>query len=99
MSIVVDVGLLLVGVGFGYEEVLLATEEGREFEFEFESVDETRVDGSGMTIFVSRCFTSPLTPSSLDAQAEEYTSPDCFGVMLESNRGASELVRRDVASN
>lgn len=60
--------------------------------FEFESVDETRVDGSGMTIFVPCGFPSPTTPSSLDAQAVEYTSPDCFGVALDSNRDASELV-------
>ena len=52
VSIVVDVGLLLVGVGFEFEEVLLGMEEGREFEFK--SVDKTRVDGLGMMILVPR---------------------------------------------
>ena len=90
MSIVVDVGLLLVGVKFKFEEVLLGMEEGREFEFGFESVDETRVDGSGMMILVPCLFPSPSTPP-LDALAEEYTSPDCFGVLIDSNRVSSKL--------
>jgi hypothetical protein len=50
VSIAVDVGLLVV-VGFEFE-VLLGMEEGRGFESVFESVDETRVDGSEMMILV-----------------------------------------------
>jgi hypothetical protein len=92
VSIVVDAGLLLDGVGYEFEEVLLGMEEGRGFEFAFGSVDETRVDGSGMMILVPRCFPSPSALSTLDAPAEEYTSPDSFGVLIDSNRGASELV-------
>lgn len=88
MSMVVDVGLLLlVGVGFEIEEVLLGMEEERRFE----SIDETSVDGSGMMILVPRWFPFPSTPSSLDAPAEEYTSPRFFGVLLDSGRGASKL--------
>ena len=52
MSIVVDVGLLLIGVKFEFEEVLLGMEEGGGFEFR--SVNVTRVDGSGMIILVPR---------------------------------------------
>jgi hypothetical protein len=82
---VTEVGLLLIGMGF---EALLGMEEGRGVEFEFESIDDTRVDGSGMMILDS----SPLTPSSLDAPAKENTSPDCFGVLIDSNIGVSKLV-------
>ena len=49
VSIVVDGGLLLVGVRFEFEEVLLGMEERG-----FGSVDETRVDGSGMIILDPR---------------------------------------------
>ena len=52
VSIVMEVGLLLVGVGMEFEEVLLGMEEGRGFVFEFESIDDTRVDSSGMMILV-----------------------------------------------
>jgi hypothetical protein len=88
VSIVTEVGLLLIGMGF--EALLLGMEEGRGVEFEFESIDDTRVDGSGMMILDS----SPLliTPSSLDAPAKENTSPDCFGVLIDSNIGVSKLV-------
>lgn len=52
VSTVMEVGLLWVGVVFEFEEMLLGMEAGRGLEYEVESIDDTRVDGSGMKILV-----------------------------------------------
>lgn len=59
-------------------------EEERRFEFKF---DDTRVDGSGIMILAPSWFPSPSTLS------------DCFGLLIDSNRGASRLVWPEAASN